>query len=96
MRLPKQKLEKKVHKRTQTAKHKKSVAKKVRVQAKRAKNADKEVVTMTNDDDVEHEMNTEEQILTEEEKYEAKMLRKKANVSKNSYKRGWIKTKHIR
>lgn len=68
----------------------------MKVQAKLAKKADTESVSMSTEDGDDTEMNTEEVQLTEEEKYEAKMLRKKANIPKNSYKRGWIKTKHIR
>lgn len=95
MRLPKQKLPKKIQKHAQSAKHKKSTTKQIKVQLKMAKEADKESVVMTTDDD-DVAMDTEAGKQTEDEKYEAKMLRKKANIPKNSYKRGWIKTKHIR
>lgn len=96
MRLPKQKLPKKIQKHAQSAKHKKSEAKRVKVQVKLAKKADTEAVTMSTEDEEVEMSATEETPLTEDEKYEAKMLRKKANIAKNSYKRGWIKTKHIR
>lgn len=95
MRLPSQKLPKKVQKHTQTAKHKKSKTKQQRVQEKLAKLADKEAVTMTTEDD--GNMDTKEtEGKTDEEKYEEKMIRKKANIPQNSYKRGLIKTKYIR
>lgn len=95
MRLPKQKLPKQIQKHAQSAKHKKSVTKLAKVQVKLAKKADEEAVSMsTGDEDANMESDAPKQ--TEDEKYEAKILRKRANIPKNSYKRGWIKTKHIR
>ena len=95
MRLPKQKLPKRIQKHAQSAKHKKSTTKQIKVQVKLAKQADKEAVSMSTEDDA--DMDTEEVInQTEDEKYAAKILRKKGNIPKNAYKRGWIKTKHIR
>jgi hypothetical protein len=95
MRLPKQKLPKQIQKHAQSAKHKKSTTKLLKVKVKLAKLADKEAVSMSTEDG-DADMDTEAVQLTEEEKYDAKMLRKKGNIAKNSYKRGWIKTKHIR
>ena len=96
MRLPKQKLPKRIQKHAQSAKHKKSTTKLLKVQVKLAKKADEEAVTMTEEDEEAAGEGETEEKQTEDEKYEAKMLRKKANIPKNSYKRGWIKTKHIR
>mmetsp|Transcript_7163 Transcript_7163/g.10654 ORF Transcript_7163/g.10654 Transcript_7163/m.10654 type:complete len:93 (+) Transcript_7163:67-345(+) len=92
MRVPKHNLPKKVHKPTRTVKHKKSKAKLERLQKKALKAEEDDGEMMT--DEVEETARTEP--LSESEKLEAKLQRKKANIQKNAYKRLVKKTKHFR
>jgi hypothetical protein len=92
VRLARQSLPKHVHKRTQQAKHKKSKAKADRLALKILKEQDKGTVEMG----TEEEDTFQTETMTEQEKEQAKLARKKVNAHKNSYKRVIKKTKHFR
>jgi hypothetical protein len=79
MRYVSQQLPKKVYKSVRTAKHKDSDTKKERVALKEAKNKAK--------DEMMEDVSSITPVLTEAQKIAAKMERKKANRSKNDYKR---------
>ena len=82
---------KQVHKRTQTVKHKKSKAKADRIAQKMLKVQEQSTTEMSTEDAAVTQLPQ-----TEEEKDEAKLIRKKAHAQKNSYKRIITKTKHFK
>jgi hypothetical protein len=80
MRYPSQKMASKVvHKTSRTVKHKQSLAKQIRVESKLEKEA---VAENTMETDVTEPVRQ----LTDKEKLQAKLERKKANKAKNAYK----------
>mmetsp|Transcript_23038 Transcript_23038/g.23686 ORF Transcript_23038/g.23686 Transcript_23038/m.23686 type:complete len:107 (+) Transcript_23038:22-342(+) len=106
MRLPKQKLPKQIQKHTQTVKHKKSAKKAERIALKIAKaeikKNDENVIEMSEINDSNQD-NTDSNTNTtinpnsiNEAKLDAKYERKKANASKNAYKRIIQSTKYFK